>query len=134
MNPRIVIAGLVGFLTAAPAGLAEERADEGQWIQLFNGKDLKDWKVKITGYELGDNFGETFRVEDGVLKVSYDGYQRFEGRFGHIFYDGDFGGFGGSGGFGGEGAGGIAGVGRGTGSGESVGVTTGAVGGAGLER
>ena len=23
-----------------------------KWIQLFNGKDLKDWKIKIRGYEL----------------------------------------------------------------------------------
>ena len=27
----------------------------------------------------------TFRVEDGVLKVSYDQYPRFDGKFGHLF-------------------------------------------------
>src|SRR5690606_32112367 len=27
----------------------------GPWKQLFNGKDLKDWKIKIRGHELNDN-------------------------------------------------------------------------------
>jgi hypothetical protein len=31
-------------------------------------------------------FGETFRVDSGVLKVSYDKYDTFGGRFGHLFY------------------------------------------------
>lgn len=56
------------------------------WIQLFNGKDLTGWVPKITGYELGVNFGDTFRVENGVLKVAYDKYDAFNKRFGHIFY------------------------------------------------
>jgi hypothetical protein len=57
-----------------------------EWAQLFNGKDLKDWKVKITGYDLNDNFGNTFRVENGVMKVGYEKYDKFDSRFGHIFY------------------------------------------------
>ncbi len=61
-----------------------------RWISLFNGKDLEGWKVKITGYELGDNFADTFRVEDGVMKVCYDGYEKFDGKFGHIFYETPF--------------------------------------------
>ena len=61
-------------------------AEEEGWIPLFNGKDLNDWQVKITGYDLGDNFGDTFRVEDGVMKVCYEHYEAFDGRFGHIFY------------------------------------------------
>ena len=56
-----------------------------QWIQLFNGTDLDNWTVKITGYPAGENFGNTFRVEDGVIKVSYDAYDTFDNRFGHIF-------------------------------------------------
>ena len=56
------------------------------WISLFNGKNLDGWKVKITGYELNDNYGNTFRVEDGVMKVCYDKYDKFGGKFGHIFY------------------------------------------------
>lgn len=61
-------------------------AEEENWVSLFNGKNLDGWHVKITGYDLDDNFANTFRVEDGVMKVSYDGYDSFEGSFGHIFY------------------------------------------------
>jgi len=57
-----------------------------EWIQLFNGKDLSGWTVKVTGYPSGENFANTFRVENGILKVSYDGYDNeFKGRFGHIY-------------------------------------------------
>jgi len=56
------------------------------WIQLFNGKDIKDWNVKITGFPLNENYGNTFRVEDSLLKVRFDQYQNFDGHFGHLFY------------------------------------------------
>jgi len=56
------------------------------WINLFNGKDLKDWKVKIAKHDLNDNYANTFRVENGVMKVSYDGYTNFDQQYGHIFY------------------------------------------------
>jgi hypothetical protein len=58
-----------------------------KWVQLFNGKNLDGWTVKIRGHEPGDNFGDTFRVEDGVMKVSYEHYDQFRERFGHIFYN-----------------------------------------------
>jgi len=64
----------------------QSKSVDGRWISLFNGKNLDGWKVKITGYDLGDNFGNTFRVEDGILKVCYDQYDKFGGKFGHIFY------------------------------------------------
>jgi hypothetical protein len=63
---------------------------ENTWIPLFNGKNLEGWHIKITGYDLDDNFGNTFRVENGLLKVSYDQYDKFNGRFGHIFYKDKF--------------------------------------------
>jgi hypothetical protein len=72
--------------TAGPPGDETEEA----WIQLFNGKDLTGWTAKIRGHEPGENFGNTFRVEDGILKVSYDAYETFEGRFGHLFYEQPF--------------------------------------------
>ncbi len=58
----------------------------GKWIPLFNGKDLEGWTPKITGYKLGENYGNTFRVENGVLKVAYDQYEKFDGKFGHLYY------------------------------------------------
>ncbi|RZK53846.1 MAG: DUF1080 domain-containing protein [Pedobacter sp.] len=65
-------------------------AQKKGWINLFNGKDLKDWTVKIAKHEVGDNFANTFRVEDGKMKVSYDGYDTFDNQFGHIFYNKPF--------------------------------------------
>ena len=68
-----------------------KKAGEAEWVQLFNGKDLTGWTPKITGYEMGDNFGNTFRVEDGMIKVRYDGgYDSFDNRFGHLFYKDQF--------------------------------------------
>jgi hypothetical protein len=65
---------------------AKNDPHQKEWIQLFNGKDLKGWDVKITGYDMNDNFGNTFRVENGFLKVAYDKYSNFDSKFGHIFY------------------------------------------------
>ena len=44
------------------------------WVSLFNGRDINDWMVKINHHEVGDNFGNTFRVEDSMIKVRYDQY------------------------------------------------------------
>lgn len=60
-------------------------------IQLFNGKDMDGWVPKIRYYETGDNFGNTFRVEDGLLKVRYDEYDKFDKRYGHLAYHKPFG-------------------------------------------
>ncbi|MGB3775452.1 MAG: DUF1080 domain-containing protein, partial [Leeuwenhoekiella sp.] len=58
-----------------------------EWQQLFNGKDLKDWKIKIRGFPEGENFGNTFRVVDGNLQINYDQYNdAFKQQYGHIFY------------------------------------------------
>ena len=65
---------------------AQSDPNRKEWIQLFNGKNLDGWVVKITGYPLGENYANTFRVENGILKVSYDQYPEFGNRFGHIFY------------------------------------------------
>lgn len=56
------------------------------WISLFNEKDLTGWDVKFTGSDLNDNYKNTFRAEDGILKVRYDNYTNFEGKFGHLYY------------------------------------------------
>ncbi len=63
---------------------------EENWIQLFNGKDLNDWNIKFTGYELGYNFNNTFRVEDGLLRVRYDEWEDWGGQFGHLFHKDEF--------------------------------------------
>jgi len=62
----------------------------GEWITLFNGKNLDGWTPKIRYSKLGENYGDTFRVEDGLLKVRYDAYTEFGERFGHLFYKDQF--------------------------------------------
>lgn len=63
---------------------------ERGWVSLFNGRDLTGWLVKINGYPLGENHGNTFRVEDGLLQVRYDQYAGFDNKFGSLYYDREF--------------------------------------------
>jgi len=64
------------------------RSGPTEWTPLFNGVDLDGWTTKIHHYEVGDNHGETFRAEDGMIKVRYDQYQGdFNDRYGHLYYD-----------------------------------------------
>lgn len=73
------------YITASNA-FAQKNANKEEWMQLFNGKDLTDWDIKITGYDLNNNYSNTFRVEEGLLKVRYDEYPQFRRQFGHIYY------------------------------------------------
>jgi CubicO group peptidase (beta-lactamase class C family) len=66
---------------------AARGAGAGDWIPLFDGRSLEGWVPKITGYDAGVNVGDTFRVENGVLKVAYDRYDGFGNRFGHLFHE-----------------------------------------------
>lgn len=75
---------LLVFLCAC--GQASKKDETEKWIPLFNGKDLEGWTIKMSGYPMGENFNNTFRVEDGMLAVRYDQYEEFKGEYGHIFY------------------------------------------------
>lgn len=79
-----IIAGLLIPQIALPDH--HKKNSTSGWIQLFNGKDLTGWQVKIRGRKLGDNYGKTFRVENGVMKVGYEAYDQFNETFGHVFY------------------------------------------------
>ena len=61
-----------------------------EWIQLFNGRNLDGWTPKFSKHDLGENFNDTFRVENGVLEVRYDKWTKFDGEFGHMFYKDPF--------------------------------------------
>lgn len=73
--------------TMAVAASACTTVQKPEWIQLFNGKDLNDWTVKIAKHEVGENYANTFRVEEGLMKVRYDGYTDFDFQYGHIHYN-----------------------------------------------
>jgi hypothetical protein len=81
---------LSGLLAAAAAAQSWRNAPAKDWIQLFNGKNLSGWTPKITGFDFGDNFGNTFRVANGVIRVSYEKYDKFGNHFGHLFYKDKF--------------------------------------------
>jgi hypothetical protein len=66
---------------------AQKKFRVGKWVSLFNGVDTKDWTVKIHHHETGENFGNTFRVEDSVIKVRYDQYGDFNDQFAHLYYN-----------------------------------------------
>jgi hypothetical protein len=68
------------------ACLAVGTAQAENWIPLFNGKDLDGWTPKFADMPLGENHNRIYRVEDGLLKVSYADSEKFDGRFGHLFY------------------------------------------------
>lgn len=82
-----VCALLVTLSACNPARLGP---DEEAWTFLFDGESLSGWTPKITGYAPGENARNTFRVEDGMLTVGYDQYDRFDGDFGHLVSDTTF--------------------------------------------
>jgi hypothetical protein len=61
-------------------------AQPQEWIQLFNGEDMEGWTIKMAKHPMGENYNNTFRVENGLLMTRYDQYEQFDGEYGHIFY------------------------------------------------
>jgi hypothetical protein len=86
-----ILSWTILFSLLLPCALSQDNKNTsklvpGTWVAIFNGKDLEGWTPKFTGYDLGVNYKNTFRVENGLLKVSYDQYDHFNGEFGHLFY------------------------------------------------
>jgi len=75
----------VGFAAPAPTARQDDSSRK-EWLQLFNGRDLNDWVIKFARHDLGENVNDTFRVEEGLLKVRYDKWKAFDREFGHMFY------------------------------------------------
>ena len=94
MDARIigltVLLSLVVNLAHAQEQTPSPTPTQDQWVSLFNGTDLTGWTPKIRGYEYGEDPAGTFRVEDGLLTVSYEGYEKFNDQFGHLFYQTPF--------------------------------------------
>jgi len=79
---------MLAFIAAPVHGQPNETKKE--WVSLFNGKDINDWFVKIQHHETGVNYGNTFRAEDGMIKVRYDQYDHFNDQFGHLYFNQPF--------------------------------------------
>lgn len=80
-----IFAFIATTIAACHSAHTVQSGKEG-WVSLFNGRDINDWMVKINHHEVGDNFGNTFRVEDGMIKVRYDQYGAYNDQFGHLYY------------------------------------------------
>ena len=74
------------LVSAVVTALPQRGPAPGDWIQLFNGKNLDGWTPKFSKHDLGENYLDTFRVENGLLEVRYDKWTKFDGEFGHLFY------------------------------------------------
>ena len=83
---RLVSFCFVAMAIAACHPAQKVQTNKDGWVSLFNGRDINDWIVKIHHHEVGDNFGNTFRVEDSMIKVRYDQYGAFNDQFGHLYY------------------------------------------------
>jgi hypothetical protein len=80
---RSIAVATIAVCTASCSALPQSGEN---WEPLFDGKTLAGWTPKIRGLPLGENYRDTFRVSDGAIVVSYDRYDQFGERFGHLFY------------------------------------------------
>lgn len=86
MRAALLAALVIPSGLALRAGEPSAQDAAGAWVPLFNGKDLEGWAPKFRGETLGVNYNNTYQVENGVLRVCYDAYPKFDNRFGHLFY------------------------------------------------
>lgn len=84
--PALLLSLLLILIYRGPTA-AQSNPGQEEWIPLFNGKSLDDWIVKIHHHEPEVNYGDTFRAEDGMVKVRYDRYEgAFNDQFAHLYY------------------------------------------------
>ena len=91
---NIIVAFLAVLITLllAPSCNNNEKKENSkeEWVPLFDGTDLTGWDIKVAGQPLNDNYKNTFRVQDSILRISYDQYDKFDNKFGHIYYQSPF--------------------------------------------
>lgn len=83
MKSRLLISALV-----ICSLFSFKKEDQGKWVKIFNGKDLDGWTMKINGRPLGENYGNTFRIENGIISIRYDNdvYKNFNNQFGALYF------------------------------------------------
>lgn len=85
----LLVLAIAGFLPIISCDKKPQPLEDG-YISLFDGESLWGWMPKFAGHPLGENYNQTFHVKDGLLKVSYDKWEKFNGEFGHLFYKDSF--------------------------------------------
>jgi len=81
------LAAVVGGLALCFGAQANaESLKAGPWRPIFDGRSLNGWTAKIAKHPAGDNYRQTFVVDQGAIRVSYAGYDSLDGQFGHLFY------------------------------------------------
>lgn len=81
------MAALIGCLSLGT--VTQASADEvkaGPWRSLFDGHTLDGWTPKVAKHPAGENYRQTFVVDHGAIRVSYAGYDKLAGQFGHLFH------------------------------------------------
>lgn len=83
MSDKLLIFLFISALAACSQSADNTNSEE--WTPLFNNKNLSGWEIKITGQPLNENYKNTFRWEDSMLRVVYNDYDSFDNKFGHIY-------------------------------------------------
>jgi hypothetical protein len=74
---------LMGSYSCSPPNTSNQE----EWTTLFNGKDLSDWTIKFANQDLNDNYRNTFRVQDSMIRIAYDEYDTFDNAYAHMYYN-----------------------------------------------
>jgi hypothetical protein len=80
---------LIGVAVSQPKKVKDvkkAKSTEKGWIKIFNGKDLKGWTPKVTGYKVGENPLNGIHLQDGMIRFDYSNFEKFDGRFSHLFW------------------------------------------------
>ncbi|TXG39165.1 3-keto-disaccharide hydrolase [Seonamhaeicola maritimus] len=86
MKYFFTILTLVFTLSSCQSSKQKNNPNTEEWINLFNGKDLTGWDIKFSGHQVNDNYKNTFYFQDSMLRISYDNYENFDDKFGHMYY------------------------------------------------
>ena len=82
----LLVVWFFSFFFFTPNEHKHENSNTEEWISLFNGKDFNDWNIKIADRPLNDNYLNTFKVENGIMRIVYDEYKDFDDKYGHMYY------------------------------------------------
>jgi hypothetical protein len=77
---------LSGLALSASVSARAEEVKAGPWRPLFDGRTLDGWTPKVAKHPVGENYRQTFVADHGAIRVSYAGYDKLDGQFGHLFY------------------------------------------------